>query len=197
MLGGNWINKENSGQNALGNELVNINPFIYKGYIYDEETDFYYLKSRYYSPKIRRFINVDSEIGERNNLEHFNLFCYCINNPVNLADEEGNWPRWFKWVVVGVLVVAAVAAAAVTAGAALGAASVLVAGMSFTVLATAGSAITIAGTTIATSAVVKAGVLLAMSYVSYELARYSINSINEIINSDYDSFGIMETSRER
>jgi RHS repeat-associated protein len=48
---GNWINKSSaSNGTSLGDTLVIINPFIYKGYYYDKETDWYYLKSRYYSP---------------------------------------------------------------------------------------------------------------------------------------------------
>lgn len=31
-------------------DLANINPFRYRGYVYDSETGLYYLKSRYYDP---------------------------------------------------------------------------------------------------------------------------------------------------
>ena len=33
-----------------------INPFRYRSYYYDTETNLYYLNSRYYSPKMGRFI---------------------------------------------------------------------------------------------------------------------------------------------
>ena len=39
--------------------LANLNPFRYRGYIYDEETGLYYLKSRYYDAQVKRFINAD------------------------------------------------------------------------------------------------------------------------------------------
>lgn len=39
--------------------LEEINPFRYRGYYYDEETNFYYLQSRYYNPEIGRFLNTD------------------------------------------------------------------------------------------------------------------------------------------
>ena len=36
-----------------------LNPFRYRGYIYDTETGLYYLKTRYYDPETGRFINAD------------------------------------------------------------------------------------------------------------------------------------------
>jgi RHS repeat-associated protein len=54
---GNWINKASASNGTdLGNTLLLVNPFIYKGYYYDKETDWYYLKSRYYCPRLSRFI---------------------------------------------------------------------------------------------------------------------------------------------
>ena len=57
---------------------------MYKGYYYDEETKLYYCMSRYYSPEFRRFISPDKcnylEAEEPNGL---NLYCYCVNDPVN------------------------------------------------------------------------------------------------------------------
>ena len=35
------------------------NPLRYRGYVYDEETELYYLQSRYYNPEMGRFINAD------------------------------------------------------------------------------------------------------------------------------------------
>ena len=37
-----------------------FNLFMYKGYIYDVETQLYYCNSRYYSPKICKWISPDS-----------------------------------------------------------------------------------------------------------------------------------------
>ena len=54
----------------------------------------YYLNSRFYDPAISRFINADSRIsGNGEELLGYNMFTYCFNNPVNLDDSEGNWPR--------------------------------------------------------------------------------------------------------
>ncbi len=40
--------------------LARTNPFRYRGYYYDTESEFYYLQSRYYDPEIGRFINADA-----------------------------------------------------------------------------------------------------------------------------------------
>ena len=48
-----------------GNDIIDsnhigiINPFRYRSYYYDSETNLYYLNSRYYSPVLKRFLNAD------------------------------------------------------------------------------------------------------------------------------------------
>ena len=37
-----------------------MQPFRYRGYVFDEETGFYYVSSRYYGPEIGRFISPDT-----------------------------------------------------------------------------------------------------------------------------------------
>ena len=66
-----------------------INPIRYRGYYYDTETGFYYLQSRYYDPTTRRFLNSDILVGNVGSVGQNNLFQYCSNNPVNLADPTG------------------------------------------------------------------------------------------------------------
>ena len=44
--------------------LATLNPFRYRGYVYDEETGLYYLRSRFYNPAWTRFIGTDSFMGE-------------------------------------------------------------------------------------------------------------------------------------
>ena len=39
--------------------LAEVNPFRYRGYVYDEETGLYYLRSRVYNPEWKRFMNAD------------------------------------------------------------------------------------------------------------------------------------------
>lgn len=45
---------------TLADTLGERNPFRYRGYVYDEETGLYYLRSRYYIPERNRFINADN-----------------------------------------------------------------------------------------------------------------------------------------
>lgn len=74
------------------NHIGQINPIRYRGYYYDNESGLYYVVSRYYDPQIGRFINADdtSMLGvEQGNLIQYNLFAYCLNNPVNMTDVGG------------------------------------------------------------------------------------------------------------
>ena len=69
--------------------LGTLNPLRYRSYVYDQETGFYYVSSRYYDPEIGRWINVDNQIaGVGGDLKGYNLFAYCFNNPVNMDDQE-------------------------------------------------------------------------------------------------------------
>ena len=74
-----------------GRNLAELNPFRYRGYYYDTETGLYYLNSRYYDPKVGRFINAD-EIDYLGEDAEFscNLYAYCANNPVIGYDPNGH-----------------------------------------------------------------------------------------------------------
>ena len=74
---------------SMTNTLGKLNPFRYRSYIYDEETGFYYLQSRYYDPEIGRFINADIFVSTGTGLNGFNMFAYCGNNPVVNIDITG------------------------------------------------------------------------------------------------------------
>ena len=76
---------------SLASTLGVLNPFRYRGYIYDEETGFYYLRSRYYYPNRCRFINADVVLGKRKIVWH-NLYAYCANNCINAVDSLGTEP---------------------------------------------------------------------------------------------------------
>ena len=105
-------------------DIGHVNPIRYRGYYYDTETGFYYLQSRYYDPSIGRFINADaaSYIGASTTFSSYNLFTYCLNDPVNNTDDGGTFTlsNWAK-VGIGVAIIAAAAAITVaTGGAAAG-----------------------------------------------------------------------------
>lgn len=67
------------------------NPLRYRGYVYDTETGFYYLQSRYYDPELSRFINADALVSTGQGLLGNNMFAYCRNNPVNRKDTSGTY----------------------------------------------------------------------------------------------------------
>lgn len=70
-----------------------INPLRYRGYYYDSETKLYYLNSRYYDPEVGRFLNEDDREFLKTiddiDISTYNLYAYCLNNPVNLVDYDG------------------------------------------------------------------------------------------------------------
>lgn len=80
---------------ADGNDITDmshighINPIRYRGYYYDAETELYYLNSRYYMPVLCRFLNGDGIAGINQDMNAYNLFAYCSNNPVNYCDPSG------------------------------------------------------------------------------------------------------------
>lgn len=71
--------------------IGNINPFRYRSYMYDTETGFYYLQSRYYDPETGRFLNADDTkyICGTGRVLSSNLFTYCENNPIMYSDPSG------------------------------------------------------------------------------------------------------------
>ena len=69
--------------------LATTNPLRYRGYYYDDESGWYYLQSRYYDPTLGRFINADALVSTGQGFLGYNMFAYCRNSPVLLADFEG------------------------------------------------------------------------------------------------------------
>ena len=77
---------------ASGFGLSQINPLRYRGYYYDQETGLYYLQTRYYDPKVRRFLNADDAsvlTKDPEQLTEKNLYAYCDDNPVMYRDDAG------------------------------------------------------------------------------------------------------------
>lgn len=74
---------------SLAATIGTLNPFRYRGYVYDEETGLYYLRSRYYNPSWKRFINADKIQVSARSLFQQTLFIYCLNNPLIFMDSTG------------------------------------------------------------------------------------------------------------
>ncbi len=55
---------------SMAGTLGTVQPFRYRGYVYDEETGVFYLHNRYYTPMHCRFVNADVLIEE-------NTYAYC------------------------------------------------------------------------------------------------------------------------
>ena len=70
---------------SMAETLGTVQPFRYRGYVFDEETGLYYLRSRYYNAERCRFVNADA-------LLKGGLYCYCFNEPVYRKDSCG-----FDW----------------------------------------------------------------------------------------------------
>ena len=72
--------------------LAELNPFRYRGYVYDEEMGLYYLRSRYYLSSMNRFISRDDRIAYLGNKSIASgLFAYCRNSPINNFDPSGHF----------------------------------------------------------------------------------------------------------
>jgi len=176
---------------SAGYTAASANPFRYRGYYYDTESGCYYLNSRYYNPEWGRFLSGDGVISDvGGDVRGYNLFAYCFNNPVNLTDENGDWPNWesfAKKIAIGTAAVVAgaaiVALTAATGGAAAAFTGALIAGAKAAIISGAVSATISAGTS---------AIDHRISTGSWEGATETI--VEEIVNGFADGFmtgGIM------
>jgi RHS repeat-associated protein len=76
---------------SLANTVGANQPFRYRGYVYDEETGWYYLQSRCYDPTTCRFISADVLLSTGQGIVGHNSYSYCLNNPNAFIDEEGSF----------------------------------------------------------------------------------------------------------
>ena len=116
-----WGNFTTTYSNGGASTSAIYNPFRYRSYYYDTELGLYYLNSRYYDSNTGRFINADGVLNDT--LLGYNLFAYCVNNPVNYVDSDGDMPKWLAAtlaVAAGVVVAAAIVTALPAAACAIG-----------------------------------------------------------------------------
>ena len=98
-----------SATGTLASTLGTLNPFRYRGYVYDTETGFYYLTTRYYDPATCRFLNADGYISTGQGTTGHNMFAYCGNNPVMNVDHSGTFFSKFKSTMAVIFINTAIA----------------------------------------------------------------------------------------
>ena len=77
----------------LAETLGKVQPFRYRGYVFDEETGLYYLRSRYYNPQWGRFVNADAHMSFSKKNTAYNLYSYCNNSVTTQKDIYGTDPE--------------------------------------------------------------------------------------------------------
>lgn len=99
---GNVLSVTDANGNAITQwyHIANANPIRYRGYYYDSDLSLYYLQSRYYDSETGRFINADSILSQDSVLG-YNMFAYCLNNPVTMADTTGELPFFLVTAAIG------------------------------------------------------------------------------------------------
>ena len=89
---------------SMASTLGLTQPFRYRGYVYDWETGFYYLQSRYYDPSTGRFISADVHLSTGQGVLGHNAFAYCGDNPIARVDTEGEFWHILAGAVIGAVI---------------------------------------------------------------------------------------------
>ncbi len=86
---GNWMSMPHNGGYST---KAYDNPFRYRGYYYDADINLYVTATRYYDSATGRFISPDdiSYLGENGDINSYNLYAYCSNNPIMYVDPSGH-----------------------------------------------------------------------------------------------------------
>ena len=160
---------------AMASTLGKDNPFRYRGYYYDAETELYYLNARYYNPEWSRFISIDPVL-DTSSAVGCNMYVYCGSDPVNRVDPAGE--SWWDFISV---VATVVVAAAVTVAVIAAAPAAICAGTAM--LASAGVSAG-AASTIATAAVAVVGANTAIS--AADSTYYALTGESPILEHVFD-----------
>ncbi len=76
---------------GYNNHVGNINPIRYRSYYFDTDSGMYWLTTRFYDPKVGRFISQDEySYLDPESINGLNLYAYCKNNPIMMVDPNGN-----------------------------------------------------------------------------------------------------------
>ncbi len=76
---------------------ASVTPFLFNGKfgVMSDDNGLYYMRARYYSPAMKRFVNQDLLLGNITEGQTLNRFAYGINNPITHIDPTG----YFVWVI--------------------------------------------------------------------------------------------------
>ena len=68
-------------------------PFLFNGMygVMSDSNNLYYMRARFYSPDIRRFVNRDVLIGDVGSGQSLNRFAFVNSNPISYVDPEGKF----------------------------------------------------------------------------------------------------------
>lgn len=80
---GGKINKESA---SLGNKIG------FHGKPYDDAVGLSYMGARYYDPVVGRFLSMDPQGFNEENIHSFNRYAYANNNPYKYVDPDGELP---------------------------------------------------------------------------------------------------------
>lgn len=70
-------------------DWTSYNPYRFTGQQWDEDSEFYYLRARYYDPSTGRFISRDPFRGFLSDSQSQNPYVYCKGNPIFYYDPSG------------------------------------------------------------------------------------------------------------
>ncbi|MFC1783308.1 RHS repeat domain-containing protein [Planctomycetota bacterium] len=65
------------------------NSYLFTGQFFDNQINQYYLRARQYDPSIQRFTSIDPVRGNFQEPLTLHQYLYCLNNPVNRWDPDG------------------------------------------------------------------------------------------------------------
>ena len=154
---------------TMASTLGTVQPFRYRGYVYDEETGLYYLRSRYYRPEWCRFVSADFLLFVKKSGDK-NCFSYCESNPVTRLDGDGY--AWWHWLIGATIVIACAAAVVITAGG-------VVAGMAAVASVANGAVAGTVSTTVAASALIGSSLTLGTAAIEASIESESADDFAE------------------
>ena len=80
---------------AFGRQLAStgatVNRYRFNGQQLDSETSLYYLRARYYSPAMGRFLTLDPIAGNEFDPSSLHKYVYANNDPINMSDPSGQF----------------------------------------------------------------------------------------------------------